>query len=270
MSSRVRSASCLAGLLVSLISASALLGQTGPLSPTGAFTGPTQLVRSAPAPAMNAFGTASSILSVGMSSFIPPSSTTEFTLDGNGSIHFYQTSTDTANWLARLNLPTGAVLDSIELDACDSSATGSLHFGLGTSNAGAAGGAALATPTGDTGTVETPGCGLFSVAPLSPPLVIDNAATNYWLFVAWDGSFSIATEVAGMRVRYHLQVSPDPATATFNDVPVGHPQHRFIEALVAAGVTAGCGNGNYCPTLPVTRGQMAVFLSVALGLNFPN
>ena len=26
------------------------------------------------------------------------------------------------------------------------------------------------------------------------------------------------------------------------------------------GITAGCGNGNYCPNNPVTRQQMAVFL----------
>ncbi|HEX4438485.1 MAG TPA: S-layer homology domain-containing protein, partial [Thermoanaerobaculia bacterium] len=41
------------------------------------------------------------------------------------------------------------------------------------------------------------------------------------------------------------------------------------EALNAAGITGGCGNGNYCPDGPVTRGQMAVFLSKALGLHWP-
>jgi hypothetical protein len=29
---------------------------------------------------------------------------------------------------------------------------------------------------------------------------------------------------------------------------------------VARNITAGCGNGNYCPTTAATRGQMAVFL----------
>jgi hypothetical protein len=53
-------------------------------------------------------------------------------------------------------------------------------------------------------------------------------------------------------------------------VPVGHPQLQFVEALVAAGITAGCGGGNFCPDAPVTRGQMAVFLAAALGLHFPN
>jgi hypothetical protein len=28
----------------------------------------------------------------------------------------------------------------------------------------------------------------------------------------------------------------------------------------------GCGGGNYCPTAPVTREQMGVFLSVTFGL----
>jgi len=71
-------------------------------------------------------------------------------------------------------------------------------------------------------------------------------------------------------VYYHLQVSPAPLVATFGDVPTGHPQFQFIEALVASGVTAGCGGGNYCPGNPLTRGQMAVFLSKLVGLSWPN
>jgi len=31
-------------------------------------------------------------------------------------------------------------------------------------------------------------------------------------------------------------------------------------------VTAGCGNGNYCPTAYVTRGSMAVFLKATFNL----
>jgi S-layer family protein len=79
----------------------------------------------------------------------------------------------------------------------------------------------------------------------------------------------INTRISHARVRWKRQVSPAPSVATFTDVPVGHPQHPFVEALAAAGITAGCGGGNYCPTAPLTRGQMAVFLSVALGLHWP-
>jgi hypothetical protein len=53
-------------------------------------------------------------------------------------------------------------------------------------------------------------------------------------------------------------------------VPTTHPQFRFVEALTFAGITSGCGGGLFCPDAPLTRGQMAVFLSVALGLHWPN
>jgi hypothetical protein len=46
----------------------------------------------------------------------------------------------------------------------------------------------------------------------------------------------------------------------FADVPVTSPFHGDILEIATAGITAGCGGGNYCPTLPVRRDQMAVFL----------
>jgi len=69
------------------------------------------------------------------------------------------------------------------------------------------------------------------------------------------------------RVVDTLAVSPAPAQATFNDVPANHPFFKYVEALYASGITAGCDVGPlYCPNNPVTRGQMAVFLAKALGL----
>jgi hypothetical protein len=96
--------------------------------------------------------------------------------------------------------------------------------------------------------------------------VIDNENNTYLLRVS-AGSTDQATFTA-VRIYYSLQVSPAPATATFGDVPTSHPFFQFVEALVASGITAGCGGGNYCPDAPLTRGQMAVFLSKALGLHF--
>jgi hypothetical protein len=59
--------------------------------------------------------------------------------------------------------------------------------------------------------------------------------------------------------------------ATFpNDVPTNHLYFRFVEALADAGITAGCAPGTFCVNSPITRGEMAVFLAVALGLHFPN
>ncbi len=61
-------------------------------------------------------------------------------------------------------------------------------------------------------------------------------------------------------------VPPACVTPTFNDVPCSSPFSRWIEELVRRGITAGCGGGNYCPTTPVTRGQMAVFLTTTFAL----
>jgi hypothetical protein len=72
----------------------------------------------------------------------------------------------------------------------------------------------------------------------------------------------------GCNVTFNRQVSGAPATATFSDVPVSHPYHRFVEALVDSGITAGCAPGLYCVNAPITRGEMAVFLAAALGLHF--
>jgi hypothetical protein len=49
-------------------------------------------------------------------------------------------------------------------------------------------------------------------------------------------------------------------------VPASSPFCRWIEELARRGVVAGCGGGNYCPTMPVAREQMAVFLGVTFGL----
>ena len=50
----------------------------------------------------------------------------------------------------------------------------------------------------------------------------------------------------------------------FSDVPPGHPAYHYIESLIDAGVTAGCGNGSFCPRTVVTRAQMAVIAGRAI------
>ncbi|MGE5415087.1 MAG: S-layer homology domain-containing protein [Syntrophomonadaceae bacterium] len=47
---------------------------------------------------------------------------------------------------------------------------------------------------------------------------------------------------------------------SFPDVPTSHQFYKFVENLFHNGVTGGCAGGNYCPSNPVTRAQMAVFL----------
>jgi len=58
---------------------------------------------------------------------------------------------------------------------------------------------------------------------------------------------------------------PD-GTATFHDVPPGHPHAQGIGAIAARGITSGCATGRFCPGTTVTRGQMASFLVRALDL----
>ena len=48
--------------------------------------------------------------------------------------------------------------------------------------------------------------------------------------------------------------------SVFADVSCPSLFADWIEQLAAEGITAGCGGDNYCPSLPVTRAQMAVFL----------
>jgi hypothetical protein len=46
----------------------------------------------------------------------------------------------------------------------------------------------------------------------------------------------------------------------FLDVPPANLFHDDVNRVARAGITAGCGGGDYCPDSSVTRAQMAVFL----------
>ena len=50
----------------------------------------------------------------------------------------------------------------------------------------------------------------------------------------------------------------------FSDVPPTDPGCKFIHYIAAKQITAGCGGGYFCPGVPVTRWQMAVFLAKAM------
>ncbi|HET9529275.1 MAG TPA: choice-of-anchor V domain-containing protein [Blastocatellia bacterium] len=59
---------------------------------------------------------------------------------------------------------------------------------------------------------------------------------------------------------------PTPAMQRFADVPPTNFFYAFIEEMAVRQITLGCGGGNYCPSLPVSRGQMAAFLVRAFNL----
>ena len=213
--------------------------------------------------------------------FVVWDSSYTYTSDDFGMGPRWGTSNGTGGvgFLAGLHLPSGAKPVYLELDFVDTNAGNAVFASLVECNylsatcvnhPAAPGGALDCVPSGYicSGNAFSGGNGHES-ADLTPDgITVDNYLKSYRLYAATfaqDGSLKLA----GMIVGYILQVSPAPGSATFNDVPTSSPQFQFVEALVAAGITAGCGGGNYCPNNPVTRGQMAVFLAKALGLQWP-
>jgi hypothetical protein len=63
-----------------------------------------------------------------------------------------------------------------------------------------------------------------------------------------------------LRGEHGSAYNPPAASGVFGDVPLSHPRVEWIERLLAEGITSGCGGGNYCPSSPNTRGEMAAFL----------
>ena len=98
---------------------------------------------------------------------------------------------------------------------------------------------------------------------------VGTSTAIYFLDVTMSDDPSHELRFRGCRITWNRQVAPAPATARFTDVPTTHSAFRFVEALAASGITGGCGAGTFCPDAPLTRAQMAIFLSVALGLHFP-
>lgn len=60
--------------------------------------------------------------------------------------------------------------------------------------------------------------------------------------------------------------TPPTCTGVFDDVPCSSLFAAWVEDLADRGITSGCGGDDYCPGAPVSRGQMAVFLSKTFGL----
>ena len=177
--------------------------------------------------------------------------------DGTGQ---YYSSAALARLVAGVNLPSGAQIQRIDLYYDDADAGNDIFVNLfsmdGTTTD-------IINIVGSVNSTGSAGRNVASSGALAHTVVNDNR--QYMVYVA---NTSSLRKVRSVAIIYKLQISPDPSTATFTDVPVGSPYHRFVEALVAAGITGGCGGGNYCPDAPLTRGQMAVFLSGALGLHW--
>jgi Leucine-rich repeat (LRR) protein len=72
-----------------------------------------------------------------------------------------------------------------------------------------------------------------------------------------------------LKAKYGEDYQPPEAQHIFSDVTPGSFFEPWIEQLAAEGITAGCGVGIYCPSSPVTRAQMAVFLTRTFDIPLP-
>ena len=203
--------------------------------------------------------------------FFPSHSTITYSYN-DATSHRFRTGGGASLFDAGLpDLPAGALITGLELEACDSSGPGRVIAYLRSRQSPIGPAENLGeVATGIFGGGETPGCNFFGGPTnlITVGHIVDNFNHTYRLSVALEAEDD-STSLGAVRVYYQLQVSPAPAEATFGDVPTTHGFFQFVEALAASGITAGCGSGNFCPDAPLTRGQMAVFLSKALGLHFP-
>ena len=227
--------------------------------------------------ALGAFGLGQQATVIPVLDYMPVSNAVSYSHRPDGYV--FGGTQQAVLWTA-VPLQHGVNLDSVCFDYQDASA-GDLIVGLIVAEAGQQGVmqpelASLAAAT----TSGSPGYGRACLAPTAAPFPFgirtfgdatgdgDSATLQYFLIMSIPGDN--ASALGSITLRWRRTLGPAPSTAQFSDVPTTHPQFRFVEALTFAGITSGCGAGLFCPDAPLTRGQMAVFLSVALGLHWPN
>jgi S-layer homology domain len=161
-----------------------------------------------------------------------------------------------------VNVPSGAIIDFIGIDTC-SDLDGSWGVEL-----------FLRDRYGNQSPIESFSSSAhcfdtdYNLAPMGYQLA-RNVHNELVLNVEEAGNANSCPLFAWAEIWWKRMVSPPPGSPTFNDVPTSDPGFQYIEALAASSITAGCGGGNYCPNAGLTRRQMAVFLSKALGLHWP-
>ena len=176
-----------------------------------------------------------------------------------------------------LHLEVGVVVNEICARVYDTDTKKQLVVTLGAFEAAEA----SAPPTAytmmamGTGVAATPGYALVC-AHIDPPIQVRTrgdlnndgieSTLQYWVGAIIPGCDVMQGPILVYWVR---PVSPAPGVARFTDVPTTYRYFQWIEALAASGVTSGCGEGNFCPERPITRGEMAVYLATALSLHWP-
>ena len=184
--------------------------------------------------------------------------------------YMYPNSTEAVELRAPVNVPSGARIYQIGIWCYDASDTGDVSVELWSIPVDTTQDPELigtATSTGATGYQ------FASVAQGAIAYTVRNdlqtGGANAYVVVHLPANAQTQAGFKSVDIRYDTTVSQPVFSPTFGDVPADHPFYVFVEALAASEITAGCGNGNFCPDLPVTRGQMAVFLAKGLGLFWP-
>jgi hypothetical protein len=208
------------------------------------------------------YGTGDQVLSLGHAAFRGQQSDVAFHMGADGYLY----GTSGASYVASVVLPEGALISQICVYAYVTDAAQNVSASLDRERLLAGG-------------QGPPGWGSLGAADDDVPIgygvvcsdlayevhnLVDGYNVAHDLLVQAHGTSGFG----GVRLTWHRQVSPPPASATFADVQPGDFGFQQIEALVASGVTGGCGGANYCPNATVTRAQMAIFLAKALGLHW--
>lgn len=216
-------------------------------------------------PQPNTYGTSvETALYVGGAAFSANRADVTVLEDGGGSAFFTGTGTPSSAW-APVSLPQGALITGVDFFYYDANATTDFTAAVYEfpSTTGTFNTVAVTASSGSAGLGS-------STVNLGSPWTVNNNLNAYSVFVYYAPAALSNLKWRGVKIRYKLQVSPAPGTASFNDVPTGHQYFQFIEAVKASGITTGCQASPplYCPDQPLTRGQMAVFLARALGLQW--
>ena len=208
------------------------------------------------------FGPVNTETTVSALAFYPAFSGQPYSTSGSLG-RFGQANVD-EHFYATVDLPLGAVIDYIALNNLNDNTPNVIFLTLLFRNENAAIGtiATIGNTAHSNWETDFSAGTLGYLYYLHLPLILDveiTADPNLLFF-------------GNARIGWHRSVSAAPLAAYFDDVPMSHPFFQFISALYGSGITAGCQTAPplYCPDNPVTRGQMAVFLAKALGLNWPN
>lgn len=85
-----------------------------------------------------------------------------------------------------------------------------------------------------------------------------NGISNSYVSVIDTNTNNVVTTVPGGLIPLGIAIG-GPARAFF-DVPSDHWAYSYIDAIYKAGITQGCGFGDYCPSENVIRDQAAAFM----------